>query len=165
MAGCHCVCRADADVPRLCSSPLRKLHFFCQVPYKGDILTGQKLLDQVDKWVSYGTIEPSAGEAIKDASMNAGWRDLSDKYFVLLGAGSAMGPLKLLLDLGANIVAIDLDRPGIWQRLLTLAENSCGTMIFPLKEGHPQSSLESKEDLYANAGANLLAHTPEILNW
>ncbi|CAM9334131.1 unnamed protein product, partial [Sphacelaria rigidula] len=136
-----------------------------EVPYKGDILTGQKLLDQVDKWVSYGTIEPSAGEAIKDASMNAGWRDLSDKYFVLLGAGSAMGPLKLLLDLGANIVAIDLDRPGIWQRLLTLAENSCGTMIFPLKEGHPQSSLGSKEDLYANAGANLLAHTPEILNW
>lgn len=140
-------------------------HNHQQVPYKGKILTGAALQDQVDKWVSYGTIEPSAGEAIKDASQNGKWRDLSDRYFVLLGAGSAMGPLKLLLELGANIVAIDLDRPQIWQRLLDLAENSCGTMTFPLKEGTPQSSLPTREALCAAAGSNLLAHTPEILNW
>ncbi|CAM9418525.1 unnamed protein product [Ectocarpus fasciculatus] len=136
-----------------------------QVPYKDEILTGKALEDQVDKWVSYGTIEPSAGAAIKDVSQKGEWRDLSDRYFVLLGAGSAMGPLKLLLELGANIVAIDLDRPAIWQRLLGLAEDSCGTMIFPLKEGKPQASLSSREELCAAAGANLLAHTPEILNW
>lgn len=133
------------------------------MPYKGSVLTGKALEEQVNKWVSYGTIEPSAGQAIKDASSKGAWRDLSDRYFVLLGAGSAMGPLKLLLDLGANIVAIDLDRPGIWQRLLSLAENSCGTMTFPLKQ--PQSSLPSREALCASAGSNLLAHTPEILNW
>ena len=136
-----------------------------QVPYKDKILTGKALEDQVDKWVSYGTIEPSAGAAIKDVSQNREWRDLSDRYFVLLGAGSAMGPLKLLLELGANIVAIDLDRPGIWQRLLDLTENSCGTITFPLKEGKPQASLSTRQELCAAAGANLLAHTPEILNW
>ena len=135
------------------------------MPYKDKILTGKALEDQVDEWVSYGTIEPSAGAAIKDVSQKGEWRDLSDHYFVLLGAGSAMGPLKLLLELGANIVAIDLDRPGIWQRLLDLAENSCGTITFPLKEGKPQASLSTREELCAAAGANLLAHTPEILNW
>lgn len=135
------------------------------MPYKDQILTGKALENQVDEWVSYGTIEPSAGEAIKDVSKKGKWRDLSDRYFVLLGAGSAMGPLKLLLDLGANIVAIDLDRPGIWQRLLSLAENSCGTMTFPLKMGQPQSALPTREALCAAAGSNLLAHTPEILNW
>lgn len=135
------------------------------MPYKGKVLSGKDLEAQVDKWVSYGTIEPSAGEAIKDASKNEQWRDLSEEYFVLLGAGSAMGPLKLLLDLGANIVAIDLDRPKIWERLLSLAENSCGTMTFPLKAGKQQSSLNSKEELCAAAGSNLLTQTPEILTW
>ncbi|CAM9876612.1 unnamed protein product [Scytosiphon promiscuus] len=136
-----------------------------KVPYKDQVLTGKALEDQVDEWVSYGTIEPSAGTAIKEVSQKGEWRDLSDRYFVLLGAGSAMGPLKLLLELGANIVAIDLDRPGIWKRLLDLAENSCGTITFPLKQGKPQASLSSRDELCAAAGGNLLAHTPEILNW
>lgn len=36
--------------------------------------------------------------------------DLSGNYFVLLGAGAAMGPLITLLSLGANIIAIDIVR-------------------------------------------------------
>ena len=47
-----------------------------RVPYKGKKLTGAALEKQVDKWVSYGTIEPSAGEAIKRVSNNPGWLDL-----------------------------------------------------------------------------------------
>lgn len=129
------------------------------------MLSGRELDDQVDRWVSYGTIESTAGQAIKDVSRDGKWRDLSDRYFVLLGAGSAMGPLKLLLELGATIVAIDLDRPKIWRRLLYLAENSCGKMIFPMKLGKPQADLPSRDDICAAAGANLLEHTPEILNW
>lgn len=135
------------------------------MPYKGEILTGKALEDQVDKWVSYGTIEPSAGAAIKDVSQKGEWRDLSDRYFVLLGAASAMGPLRLLLELGANVVAIDLDRPNVWKMLFDLAENSCGAMIFPLKEGKSQASLTTREELCAAAGGNLLTQTPEILNW
>jgi hypothetical protein len=55
--------------------------------------------------------------------------DLSDKYFVLLGAGSAMGPLLLLLSLGANVVAVDLDRPNIWKRLLGLVRFVRGVLL------------------------------------
>ena len=34
-----------------------------EVPYKGGVLKGEALKEQVKKWVEYGTIEPSAGEA------------------------------------------------------------------------------------------------------
>jgi hypothetical protein len=134
-----------------------------EVPYKGKILKGQELKDQVKKWVDYGTIEPSAGEAICGCVDNPSWTELSDKYFVLLGAGSAMGPLHVLLALGANVIAVDLDRPGIWKRLITLTKKSTGTITFPLKE--EQSNLKTDDDLYASAGCNLFTHTPMIRDW
>lgn len=134
-----------------------------EVPYKGEILKGESLKNQVKKWVDYGTIEPSAGEAIIGCVDNPGWCNLSDKYFVLLGAGSAMGPLHVLLALGANVIAVDLDRPNIWKRLIGLAKKSSGTMTFPLKE--EQSSLKSDDELYASAGCNLFTHTPMIRDW
>jgi hypothetical protein len=60
------------------------------------------------------------------------------RYFVLLGALSAMGPLHILLAHGANIVAVDLNRPGIWEKLLKIASDSCGAIarshdVFPLR--------------------------------
>jgi hypothetical protein len=134
-----------------------------EVPYNGKTLKGQALKDQVKQWVDYGTIEPSAGEAIIGCVENPGWCDLSDKYFVLLGAGSAMGPLLVLLGLGANVIAVDLDRPTIWKRLLGLAKKSSGTITFPLKQ--EQSTLKTDDDMYASAGCNLFTHTPMIRDW
>lgn len=134
-----------------------------EVPYKGKILKGASLKNQVKKWVDYGTIEPSAGEAILGCVDNPDWCNLSDKYFVLLGAGSAMGPLLVLLALGANVIAVDLDRPNIWKRLIGLTKKSSGTITFPLKQ--EQSRLKSDDELYANAGCNLFTHTPMIRDW
>ena len=110
-------------------------------------LSGQVLKDQVDKWVSYGTIEASAGEAIKNCVDKPGHLDLSDRYFGLLGTGSTMGPFLVLMALGANVVAIDLDRAGIWKRLISIAEKSSGSLTFPMKV--EQSSCKSDDDLYA----------------
>jgi len=134
-----------------------------EVPYNGNVLKGEALKNQVKKWVDYGTIEPSAGEAIIGCVDNPKWCDLSDKYFVLLGAGSAMGPLLVLLALGANVIAVDLDRPNIWKRLIELAKKSSGTITFPLKQ--KQSALKSDDELYSNAGCNLFTHTPMIRDW
>mmetsp|Transcript_25612 Transcript_25612/g.60364 ORF Transcript_25612/g.60364 Transcript_25612/m.60364 type:complete len:760 (+) Transcript_25612:121-2400(+) len=134
-----------------------------EVPYKGKILKGQALKDKVKEWVDYGTIEPSAGEAIIGCVDNPNWCDLSDKYFVLLGAGSAMGPLLVLLAMGANVIAVDLDRPNIWKRLIGLATKSSGTMTFPLKQ--EQATLKTDDELFANAGCNLFTHTPMIRDW
>jgi hypothetical protein len=134
-----------------------------EIPYKGKTLKGEELKAQVKKWVDYGTIEPTAGEAIIGCVDNPKWCELSDRYFVLLGAGSAMGPLHVLLALGANVIAIDLDRPFIWKRLIELAKNSTGTITFPLKEA--QDKLKTDDELYASAGCNLFTHTPMIRDW
>lgn len=137
------------------------------IPYKGKNISGQELKDQVKKWVDYGTIETSAGDAINKCVDNPEWfsdKALAGQYFVLLGAGSAMGPFLVLMALGANVIAIDLDRPGIWKRLVDIARKSPGGSItFPLKK--PQASCTGDDDLYASAGCNLFTETPMIRDW
>jgi 5,10-methylene-tetrahydrofolate dehydrogenase/methenyl tetrahydrofolate cyclohydrolase len=77
------------------------------VPYKGTNLSGQSLKDQLDKWASIGTIEPDAAVSISKAVADKSV-DLSGQHFVLIGAGSAMGPFTKLLEQGATVVCIDL---------------------------------------------------------
>ena len=60
--------------------------------------------------------------------------DLSNYYFILLGATSAMGPVYFLLSYGANIIAVDLDRPNIWNKLFQAVKDSPGRLIFPVKK-------------------------------
>lgn len=134
-----------------------------EVPYKKQLLKGDELRVQIEAWVRNGVIEPSCGEALQRVADSPQWLDLSDKYFVLLGASSAMGPLPMLLSLGANIIAIDLDRPFIWKKIITMARNSPGNLIFPLK--CDQKDCKNDDELFANAGSDLLAKTPEIRNW
>lgn len=137
------------------------------VPYKGKNISGQELKDQIKKWVDYGTIEPSCGEALTKCVDNPEWFSptaLADQYFVLLGAGSAMGPFLVLMALGANVIAVDLDRAPIWKRLITIAKNSPGgSLTFPLKKA--QSACATDDELYENAGCNLFTQTPMIRDW
>ena len=134
-----------------------------EISYKGKQISGDELKAQVKKWVEYGTIEPSAGEAIIKCSDNPNWIDLSDKYFVLLGAGSAMGPFEVLMSLGANVVAIDLDRNFIWKRLIERARNSSGSITFPMTK--EQKDCANDEEMYASSGCNLFTETPIIRDW
>merc|ERR1712057_82588 len=130
-----------------------------EVPYKNKTLRGDDLLVQIDKWVNAGVIEVSCGHAMNEVALRSEWLDLSDVYFVMLGASSAMGPYEFLMNHGANVIAVDIDRPHIWKKLITIAENSCGTLTFPMKK--PKAS----ENLADNVGCNLLTETPEIRNW
>jgi len=70
--------------------------------------------------------------------------------------------LLVLLSLGANVIAVDLDVAPIWSRLIGLAKDSPGTLIFPLKKA--QKGLNDQE-LAQNAGCNLFTQCPEIKNW
>ena len=69
--------------------------FELEVPYNGQILKGDSLQRQIDKWVRQGVCELSCGSAISQVANAEPWLDLSDRYFVLLGAGAAMGPFQV----------------------------------------------------------------------
>lgn len=71
--------------------------------------------------------------------------------------------MKVLLDLGANVIAVDLNRAPIWKRLITMAKESCGTLTFPLSK--PQKEISNDDELYECAGCDLLQQVPEINNW
>jgi hypothetical protein len=137
------------------------------VPYKGKALKGEELKAQLTKWAKYGTMEPDAAASI--SKLADGPLDLTGQHFVLIGAGSAMGPFIKLLEHGATVVAIDI--PGawgtgaqkMWERLITTARNSSGTIVFPI--ANPYSSYGSDEALFAGCGCNLTEQPGEIAAW
>lgn len=141
----------------------RPERFELEVPYHGKVLKGDALRVQIDKWVTKGVIELSCGASMLKVCDTPEWLNLSDKYVVLLGATSAMGPLKVLLGLGANVIGIDLNRPQIWAKAVRLARESCGTLTFPMKK--PQAECKTDDELFANSGCDLIGDTPEIRNW
>lgn len=140
-----------------------------QIKGEAPALSGTALLDQLTKWRGWGTIESTAAESIKKV-VNNKWMDLRGMYFVLLGATSAMGPLDLLLQYGANVIAVDIDRPFVWAKIIEKARNSRGKVYFPVSKEKAQGKKSVKDfasdaELAAASGANLLDKTPEICNW
>jgi hypothetical protein len=89
---------------------------------------------------------------------NPDWLDLSDRRFVILGGASEMGALEALSTWGADIAAIDLPDPHLWERILDKARAGRGRLEIPLRPVGPR-------ELTERAGADLLADTPEIGDW
>lgn len=110
------------------------------------------LVHRLDAWVAAGVIEESAADAVREVADNPDWLDLSDLKFALLGAGAEMGPLKWLLGWGATVLAVDLPRPALWERIAGVAEASGGRLLAPVAaDGTP--------------GADLGADFPAIASW
>lgn len=143
-------------------------------------LVGDQLKQQVNKWIQDGIMESDAGKAINwtvDYFANGG--KLHDVHVVMIGAGSAMGPFPKLMELGANVVAIDIPgawgkgtkRPSskLWERLIGAARKSPGgSLTFPLVPTQTQQELESLSDpnaLCEAAGCNLMEQPAEVANW
>lgn len=118
------------------------------LPYRGQVLRGDALRRQVDAWVERGTVEASCGAALHRVLDAPDWLDVSDQAFALLGAGAEMGPLEPLLQWGAQVVAVDIASPRIWDRLTRVARDGAGVLIAPQADGTP--------------GVDLLTQTPEI---
>jgi len=105
------------------------------LPYRGDQLRGDALRRQVDAWVARGAVEPSCGVALHRVLDEPGWLDLSDRAFALLGAGAEMGPLGALSRWGAHVVAVDVPRPQVWERIMRTARSGAGSLTVP--DGQP----------------------------
>ncbi len=128
------------------------------LPYRGRSLGGETLRQQLHAWDRLGVLEPSAVDAVMDVVAHPEWLRLDGHTIVVLGAGAEMGPLGPLLRWGARVAAVDLPRPGIWERVLREARASAGTLLVP-------TDSSGEGELAATAGADLLTEVPEIADW
>ncbi len=101
------------------------------LPYRGEGLRGDALRRRLDAWVSAGIIEPSCAEAVRLVAANPQWLRLPGRTVGVLGAGSEIGPLPVLLSWGATVAGVDLAQPRIWDRVLGIARSSAGTLLVP----------------------------------
>ncbi|WP_238007492.1 hypothetical protein KZZ52_18860 [Dactylosporangium sp. AC04546] len=124
------------------------------LPYRGRRLEGDDLLRQLDTWVAAGVIESSCADAVRTVAANPDWLRLDGHRVAVLGAGAEMGPLRALLRWGAEVVAVDLPRPAIWQRLTDLATQSAGRLVFPVSADEP-----------GEPGADLLHDLGRVAHW
>ncbi|GAB4483736.1 MAG: hypothetical protein OHK0044_33120 [Burkholderiaceae bacterium] len=130
------------------------------VPYRGQLLSGDALRRQLDRWEADGVLESSFAQALWRVQANPGWLDLSDQRFALLGACAEMGPLPYLLRWRARVYAVDLPRADLWQRMLRLAHAGNGVLCVPCAAPPP-----SEAEVAQCAGADLVRDTPEIVAW
>jgi len=125
------------------------------VPWQGQVLGGDALRRQLDRWEADGLVEPSFAQALWRVQANTDWLDLSDQRIALLGAQAEMSPLPWLLRWRASVHAVDLPRAEIAQKMSRLAHAGNGTLHLPALHA----------DASAPAGADLVRDTPEIAAW
>lgn len=131
------------------------------VPYRGQILSGDGLRRQLDRWEADGLVEPSFAQALWRVQAHPEWLDLADQRFALLGAQAEMAPLPWLLRWRAQVWAVDLPQAPIWQKLLRLAHAGNGALHVPLRDAADARA----GDLAQQAGADLVRDLPEIAAW
>src|SRR3954452_24037195 len=124
------------------------------IPYGGQHLTGDELGRPPDRWVADVVVERSCAEALRLVADNPEWLDASDLTVALVGAGAEMGPLPALTRWGATVLAVDIRRSDIWDRIRGYAHAGAGTVHMPV-DSTKRGTL----------GADLLTETPEIRAW
>jgi hypothetical protein len=137
------------------------------LPYRGERLRGDALLRRLEAWTADGVIEPACADAVRTVAANPQWLGLPGRTVAVLGAGAEVGPLDALLSWGARVIAIDLPRPAVWERVLETARRSGGTLLVPVADDHagqPQSS-ERDEEIARRAGLDLINDVPAVAGW
>ncbi len=135
------------------------------LPYRGRQLTGSDIRAQLARWTENGIAEPSFETALGNVVDHSEWLDLRGVHVVLLGAGAELGPLKQLLHWGADVWAVDLPRPAVWERLIKIAVDSPGTLHVPVAPGLQLPEADDYAGLAKIAGANLITHAPGVRRW
>jgi len=127
-----------------------------RVPYRGERLSGRRLLDQLDDWAARGVITASCAEAVRRVQSHPEWLRLEGDTVVVLGAGAEMGPYRSLLRWGAEVVAVDLPHPRIQRRIREHAEAGAGRAHVPARLVIDDAS---------ESGADLVSELPAIVQW
>lgn len=126
------------------------------IPYRGERLRGQALLDQLDDWVAGGVITESCANAVRTVQDNPEWLRLEGDTVVILGAGAEMGPLRALLRWGADVVAVDLPDVDLQESLAELAGNGAGRVHLPAR---------IVTDTAVPVGTDVVKELPALAHW
>ena len=137
------------------------------LPYHGDGLRGGALLRRLETWVDDGVIEPSCAEAVRTVAAHPEWLRLPGRTVAVLGAGAEVGPLAPLLGWGARVIAVDLPRPPVWERILDTARHSGGKLLVPVAAQQPgqHQAGGGSEALAQQAGLDLTSDVPAVADW
>lgn len=132
------------------------------LPYRGELLSGDRLRRQLDDWSTRGVMEPTVTAAIERVLEHPDWLRLDGHTVVVMGAGAELAPLRALLRWGATVAALDLPRRSVWEQLLGFVTASAGTLHLPVEAGADRDGLP---DLAAQAGLDLLRGVPAAADW
>ncbi len=138
------------------------------VPYRGERLSGDALLRQLEAWVTAGVVEPSCAEAVATVAASPQLLALPGRTVAVLGAGAEIGPLSVLLSWGVTVAAVDLPSPGSWQRVLGMARGSAGTLLVPVVRAGPGDGTgggADQPDLAERVGFDLAGDVPALADW
>lgn len=125
------------------AEPLRRV----EVPYRGEVLHGRALLDQLDRWVTAGTVEPGFAAAVATVVDAPELLPLPDHEVVLLGAAAAMGPLASLLRWGAQVVAVDVPVTAVQDRIRAVVAAGAGEAVLPRRPDAEVTGVDLGRDL------------------
>jgi len=125
-----------------------------QLLYKDEMYDGKSLLELISSLSTQGKLEPSGVSAISSVLSTTDNVALSGKWFVLLGAGSEMGPCEFLLQRGATVVAIRTRKAEAWKGLALKAKQWPGTLVIPTEDG----SIET-------AGVDVIKEPNRVHRW
>jgi len=103
-----------------------------ELPYRGELLHGGALLDQLDRWVAGGIAEPSVADAVALVAEHPEWLALPGRTIALIGAGSEIGPFAPLCAWGVDVLAIDLPDRSVWERIGAVARGGSGRVRIPV---------------------------------
>lgn len=131
------------------------------LPWDGELLHGDRLRRKLDEWVAAGVVEPSCAEAVGIVAAHPEWLPLAGRTVAVLGAGAELGPLPTLLRWGVRVAAVDLPVPALWERILTMARRSAGTLLVPGRA--PVSGSEMSSD--SVHGLDLIRELPSAAGW
>jgi hypothetical protein len=122
------------------------------VPYRGEVLRGDELRAQLQRWVAGGIVEPSFATAIETVMAHPEWLALPGHSVAVIGAGAEMGPLAPLTQWGAHVLAIDVPATAVWSNIVATAQAGAGRVTMPCRPdgGH---------------GIDVVTELPELRQW
>ena len=138
-----------------------------EVSYQGKVYTGRQLVSLARMFVAESQADTTFARSVEEAVAHPEWFDLRGKVFVLIGATSEMGPLDILLQCGATVVAIarknSRSKPDKWKNLLARVRDTPGKLLIPISR--PQTESDDADSLAQIAGADAISETPDIVKW